>query len=131
MATQTDKKDYRPIIENPGFQAIASAIRACTVTERFYQRNQNRPFKVRHGLGDDLLRHAHDPERFLETLSGFLHDYARESSNVQANTGDTRVFVTTDHIADVVGLVNDYGSRIVAHLLVAVGYASYRKSEQE
>lgn len=134
MAIQTDKKDYRPIIENAGFQAVASAIRACTVTERYYQsvRNQNRSFKVRHGLGDDLLRHAHDSERFLETLGSFLHDYARESSNVQANTGETRAFVTTDHIAAVIGLVNDYGSRIVAHLLVAVGYASdYRKADQE
>ena len=133
MATQTDKQDYRPILENPGFQAIASAIRACTVTERYWQDVKNmksRPFKVRHGLGDDLLRYAHDAERFLIELSSFLHDYARESSNVQANSGETRAFVTTENIADVAQLVNDYGSRIVAHLLVAVGYASdYRKSD--
>jgi hypothetical protein len=133
MALQTDKQDYRPILENPGFQAVASAIRACTVTERYYQdvKNlKNRPFHVRHGLGADLLRHAHDAERFLAELSSFLHDYARESSNAQANTGETRAFVSADNIADVVQLVSVYGSNIVAHLLVAIGYASdYRKSD--
>ncbi|MCS6837188.1 MAG: hypothetical protein NZ750_14360 [Anaerolineae bacterium] len=128
----SERRDYRPILESPGFQAITNAIRACTVTERYYQdvKKQTRSFKVRHGLGDDLLRYAHDAERFLMELSSFIHDYSRESSNVQADSGETRPFVTAENIADVVQLVNDYGPRIVAHLLVAVGYASdYRKSD--
>ena len=121
-----DKQDYRPILTNRGFRNIADAIRHCTITTRYFSDVQKRNvgFKVRHGLGDDLLRQAHDPGTFVQTLSSFLHDYSRESSSVQANTGETRPFVTEDDINDLIGLIADYGSLTVASLLVAVGYSS-------
>lgn len=122
-----DRKDYRPILENPGFQAIAGAINYCTSYSRYkkdVQKDRTFPFKVRHGLGDDLLRNAHNPELFLSDLSDFIHDYRRESISVHANTGKTRSEIEADHIYDVTALVAEYGSRIVAHLLVATGYAA-------
>ncbi len=126
-------RDYRPILQNPGFRNIAKAIRSCTVDLRYWKdvKNQNTQFKVRHGLGADLLRVAHDAERFVETLSDFVHDYTRESANVQAQFGETRPFITVDDLEDVIGLVSEYGSRVVASLLVAAGYASdYQRKEQ-
>ena len=121
-----DKQDYRQILTNRGFRNIANAIRYCTITTRYFSDVQKRnvSFKVRHGLGDDLLRQAHNSGTFVQTLSSFLHDYARESISVQANTGETRPFVTEDDINDLVGLIAEYGSPTVASLLVAVGYSS-------
>lgn len=119
-------KDYRPIMENEGFRNIANAIRSCTVQLRYFKdvKKQQIGFKVQHGLGDDLRRRAHNADDFIEDLSSFVHDYLRESSSVQVNTGETRSFITDDDLYQVITLVSQYGSRVVANLLVATGYAS-------
>ena len=127
-------KNYRPILENPGFRNLAKAIRSCTVQLRYFKdvKNQQTAFKVRHGLGDDLLRRAHDADDFIEDLGHFVHDYMRESSNVQAIYNETRPLITEDDLYQVVALVNEYGSRVVASLLVAAGYSSsFARKEQE
>jgi hypothetical protein len=135
ITTMQDKKDYRPILDTPGFQHIANAINACTVYLRYIKdvKKQSTAFKVRHGLGDDLRRNAHNPDQFIADLSDFIHDYSQESASVQANTGESRSFVTQDDLYEVVALINIYGSRVVANLLVAAGYASRfeRKSDDQ
>ncbi len=120
-------KDYRPVLENEGFRSIANAIRSCTVQLRYFKdvKKQQIAFKVRHGLGDDLRRRAHNADDFIEDLSSFVHDYMRESSSVQVNTGETRPFITDDDLYQVIALINEFGSRVVANLLVAAGYASH------
>ena len=127
QSNPSDRADYRSILNDEGFTQIAEAISYCTGYSR-YMRNVRKdrtfPFRARHGLGDDLLRNAHNPELFLEELSRFVHDYRRESISVQAQTGQTRTEITPDDLNKVVELVAIYGSRIVAHLLVASGYAA-------
>ncbi|HRF98472.1 MAG TPA: hypothetical protein PLZ51_24865, partial [Aggregatilineales bacterium] len=67
----------------------------CTVQAQYRSgKDKSYPFNVRYGLGDDLLRQAHSPAEFLGELNKFLHDYARESGNVQADTGQSRSFYT-------------------------------------
>lgn len=130
MNMKLERKDFRQIIEDEGFQHIANAIRQSTVSLRYLTdiKKQQSAFRVRYGLGDDLLRNAYDPNKFIIDLGRFLHDYARESSRVQAETGDTRSFVTYEDIQHVITLIAEYGSSSVAHLLVATGYSSaYRK----
>jgi hypothetical protein len=126
-------KDYRPILATEGFRNIANAIRFCTVRTRWIKdvKKQQTAFKVRHGLGDDLRRRAHNPDHFIEDLAEFIHDYTQESSSVQASTGETRPFITDADIADILALVEHYGSRVVANLLVAVGYASEFQPKSE
>jgi hypothetical protein len=133
MALQHDKMDYGPIMDSPGFQNISNAIRACTVLARYRKdvKKDSFPFKVRHGLGDDLLRHADNPAEFIADLSGFIHDYARESSSVQVDTGETRSFVSDADLRQIMDLVTLYGSKVVAHLLVATGYASAYRPKSE
>jgi hypothetical protein len=134
MNMQSDKVDYRPIMASEGFQRIATAIRDCTVKARYFKdvkRDTTYAFKVRHGLGDDLLRHAHNPEKFIGELSSFLHDYARESSNVQVDSGKTRTFVSERDVFEIIALIQQYGSFVVAHLLVATGYSSDYRAKAE
>lgn len=126
---------YQAILENEGFRNIAAAIRHCTITTLYLEKVKkiDTGFKVRHGLGDDLLRHADDADSslFVADLTRFLHDYARESSNVQASDPNkVRPFVTESDLFQVIGVIDAYGTGPVAHLLVAAGYASaYRKSD--
>ena len=133
----------KPILENPGFQNIAAAIRRSTVIPQYFKAKGNRgPYTIRYGLGASLLRQAAYPERFIQALSEFLYDYNRETTQIREryknNPPVRRSQVTTDDIQQLVGLIDEYGSQTVANLLVAFGYArepgegnSQQNSEKE
>ncbi len=119
-----------PILKNPGFQNIAAAIRRSTVIPQYFKAKKKKwPYDVRYGLGAKLLRQAAYPDRFVQTLSGFLHDYNRETMQILERYKDDlppywrRARVTTEDIQQVVELIDEYGSQTIASLLVAFGYA--------
>ena len=119
---------FKPILDTPGFQNIAAAIRRSTVIPQYWKAKGDRgPYDIRYGLGADLLRQAAYPDRFIQTLSEFIHDYNRETMQIferyKGNPPVHRPRVTTDDIQQVVELIDEYGSQTVANLLVAFGYA--------
>jgi hypothetical protein len=125
MATE---EKLTPILENEGFRNIAAAIRKSTVIPQYFKaRNKKGPYDIRYGLGNDLLRRAAYPEQFIQALSDFLHEYNRETAQIheryKGQPPVRRATVTTDDIAQVVALIDTYGSPTVANLLVAFGYA--------
>ncbi|MEO0561223.1 MAG: hypothetical protein AAF125_03870, partial [Chloroflexota bacterium] len=128
--TPTDRTDFRPIMDaeqHPGFYNIAYAINRCTVYARYkndVQKDKSFKYKTRHGLGDDLLRNAHNPAQFIVDLSRFVHDYQQESVSVRADAGKGRPAIQPDDLDDITALIAQYGSKVVAHMLVAAGYAS-------
>lgn len=129
-----DKK-LKPILESPGFQNIAAAIRRSTVIPQFFKARGNKgPYDIRYGLGAELLRQAAYPDRFIQGLSAFLHDYNRETAQVyeryRGNPPVRRATVTTEDIQQVVELMDEYGSKTVANLLVAFGYARERREQE-
>jgi hypothetical protein len=129
-----DKK-LKPILESPGFQNIAAAIRRSTVIPQFFKaRGSKGPYDIRYGLGAELLRQAAYPDRFIQGLSAFLHDYNRETAQVyeryRGNPPVRRATVTTEDIQQVVELMDEYGSKTVANLLVAFGYARERREQE-
>jgi hypothetical protein len=130
MNIQSDKIDYTPILTNQGFRNIARVIRQCTVIAQ--SKGDASPFKVRHGLGSDLLRQAHNSVEFISVLSKFLHDYVRESASVKASLDERRASYTDSDLLELIELISQYGSQVIASLLVATGYASdyVRKSTE-
>lgn len=125
----------KPILEAPGFQNLARAIRRSTVIPQYHKaKGQRGPYDIRYGLGTGLLRQAAYPDRFVQALGKFLHDYNQENAQIneryKGNPPVRRATVTTDDIAQVIELVDKYGSQTVANLLVAFGYAR-EVSEQE
>lgn len=126
MMNTQQGKNYCLILENEGFRHIAIAIRNCTIQLHYFKdvKQQRSAFKVRHGLGNDLRRRAHNADEFIEDLSSFVHDYMRESSNVKVKTGKSRPFITNEDLYQIITLVSEFGSRVIANLLVAVGYVS-------
>ena len=121
-------KTLEPILGTPGFRKIARAIRRSTVEPQFHKARGNKgPYEVRYGLGSELLRQASYPNRFIQALSEFLHDYSRETAQVDerydGNPPVRRPRVTTEDVQQVVQLVDQYGSETIANLLVAYGYA--------
>lgn len=127
LMMEHDKK-LKPILESPGFQNVAAAIRRSTVIPQYFKaRGDKGPYDIRYGLGADLLRQATYPDRFIQALSEFLHDYNRETAQIyeryKGNPPVRRARVTTGDIQQMVELVDEHGSQTVANLLVAFGYA--------
>ncbi len=114
----------QPILDNPGFRNIAYAVRQSTVVAQMRKKQGDRRYDVRYGLGQQLARKAHYAEDFIAELSDFLHQYNAENAQVMENRqGPYRRSVRVEDIEEIVRLIDEYGSRTVAHLLIAYGYA--------
>jgi hypothetical protein len=113
------------ILETPGFQTIAYAIRQATVTAQYRKQQGDRKYDVRYGLGQQLARKAAYPQEFLAELADFLAKYNAENAQVMENRpGPYRKSVKTSDIDDIVALIDEFGdSRLICNLLVAYGYA--------
>ncbi len=118
------KPNLSEILESEGFQKIAYAIRQSTVTAQYRKKEGDRRYDVRYGLGRDLVRQSQYPDEFVAALSDFLHKYNAENAQVmETRPGPYRKSVKTDDIQDILRLIDQYGSDLIAKLLVAYGYA--------
>lgn len=128
-------KKLASIIESPGFQRVATAIRQATVLQQFYktERNDN-TYDVRYGLADELMRHARDSREFLRALSEFLTEYSKENARVmERHKGKgyrKRIPISTEDIAQVTELIDAYDAQTVASMLVAFGYARDARADE-
>jgi hypothetical protein len=112
------------ILEIPGFQNIAYAIRQSTVVAQYRKGQGDRRYDVRYGLGAELARKSNYPADFIAALSDFLHKYNAENAQVMENRpGPYRRSIQTGDIDDIVALVDEYGASLICNLLVAYGYA--------
>jgi hypothetical protein len=140
MANEERRKaaDLRPlsrIIENAGFRNIATAIRQSTVTQQYYKtKYDDNTYDVRYGLSDDLQRHSRDNREFLQALDNFLTDFLKENARVMERRKGQRyrkrIPISTDDIASVTVLIDEYGASTVASLLIAFGYARDPKAPE-
>ncbi|WP_052889266.1 hypothetical protein [Thermogemmatispora carboxidivorans] len=148
METKKGTQDLKltPILQNKGFQRIASAIREATVNaqRRRFQDN-NYPYEVRYGLGQELLRKIHRRDEFMQALSEFLLHYnaetAREEEKVAQKLGRAlrsedysqhhlRYPVTTSDIDEFATLFDQYPCELVASMLLSYGYARWGKAAE-
>ncbi|MGB1288623.1 MAG: hypothetical protein ACPG7F_18965, partial [Aggregatilineales bacterium] len=79
----TDAK-LSPILDSAGFQNIAAAIRASTVSAQYRKASGDRLYDIRYGLGRDLNRVADKtkPARFIAALSEFMSQYNAENARI-------------------------------------------------
>ena len=143
MNTTATKKKLTGITTNEGFRRIAYAIRQATIMAQ-YRRTQSGDrtnevrYEVRYGLGQELMREAHYPDKFIAALSRFLHQYNAETAREEEKLANKlkRPIVSEDRrknkmrgsvaytdIDAIVQLIDDFGSEQVCSLLVAYGYA--------
>jgi hypothetical protein len=115
---------YKHILESPGFQNIAYAIRQSTVTAQYRKKQGDRKYDVRYGLGQELARKSRYPGEFITALTDFLHKYNAENAQVmEVRPAPYRRSVLTTDIDQIIDLIDKYGSEVVANLLIAYGYA--------
>ena len=119
-----DEAKYQHILESPGFQNIAYAIRQSTITAQYRKKQGDRKYDVRYGLGQELARKSRYPGEFITALTDFLHKYNAENAQVmEVRPAPYRRSVLTTDIEQIIHLIDEYGSEVVANLLIAYGYA--------
>ncbi len=121
----TNRKDLTQIIENEGFQNVAYAIRHATIIPQTRKaKNQDYLYEVRYGLGAELKRKGTVRDEFVAALTNFIQSYNQENvQKLESKGQQMRKDVRTEDIAEVVRLIDEYGSEVVANLLIAFGYA--------
>jgi hypothetical protein len=128
----TNRKDLTPIVENSGFQNVAYAIRHATIVPQTRKANgQENLYEVRYGLGAELKRKGTVRDEFVAALTDFIQSYNQENvQKLESRGQQMRRDVRTTDIAEVVRLIDEYGSEVVANLLIAYGYAREPREEQ-
>ena len=121
----SSNKPLLPIVETPGFQNVAYAIRHSTIIPQSRKaRNEDNLYDVRYGLGAELKRKATVRDEFVVALSNFMQNYNQENAQVLENKKQQmRRDLRTSDIQEVIRLVDEYGPEVVANLLIAFGYA--------
>jgi hypothetical protein len=127
------EEDYSRILRNPGFQAIADAIRSATVSAQALKAAKRDHREIRYELLHDLRRKRTLPGvgPFLDAVTEFIASYNAESARrleLGKPTGKRRV--TTEELAAFVELVSQHkDASVIGALLCA--YATCRKPQEE
>jgi hypothetical protein len=150
MNHQQNSHNLKAILDTPGFQNIASAIRSATVLAQFRKNQRENPeearYEIRYGLGQELMRKARYRNEFMTALSEFLFLYnaetAREEEKIATRLGHSttreerrrfklRFPVSTQDIQQIGDLLDTYPVELIASMLVAYGYARQEALKQE
>jgi hypothetical protein len=128
-------RKFREIVEDPGFRAVAGAIRRSTVTEQYHKSKGKQVFEIEYGLFQDFKRKAHFPDQFVQALSEFVNSYnaqnARREEQLKGKGGRRRARLTVGDLDSVVELIDTHGSEPVAMLLIAYGSARDPRAPDE
>jgi len=135
------KGEYSKILASEGFKNIARAIRQSTISLQYLPRQQ-RPYQVRYGLAQELVRKSLYRDEFVAALAEFVSSYNRENARRaeregrSTSSGTVTMFhrrqVTTDDLEEILELIDEFGTEVVGKLLVGYGYARVpREAEAE
>ena len=129
----------KDITENPGFLRIARAINSSTVYAGKIQTKagpKELDWQRQYGLAQRLTSQAGSKKDFIIELTTFLALYENENLRIKEQLqkdGKTlkRISPTNEDLDEVMGLIETFGSSLVANLLVAYGYSIWKKPLKE
>jgi hypothetical protein len=111
------------ILDNEGFQNVATAIRRATRGALYAKLKGERTYPVHYGLAQELARKALYKNDFISALSEFITKYNTENMRAAERDKKRRADVSTNDITNVVRLLEEHDAQTVAKLLIAFGYA--------
>ncbi len=131
---------YSEIVDNPGFRALAAAMRRATVTEQYWKSQGHQSFEIHYGLFASIMRAAEFPDQLVSTLAVFVHQYDAENarheerltnrkSERSTDNARHRLRVTTEELDQFIRLIDGRKPQVVAMLLLA--YASAREPREK
>ena len=112
------------IIENPGFQSVARALRNATI---YALTVPNLKREVRFGIAQRWKQKMKaGNEEFAAAVAEFVQEYNWETAHRLKGKGHS---VTTEELDDVLHLIHERKAELVGALLLAYGYARAPKVE--
>jgi hypothetical protein len=114
------------IIDDPGFEAVARAVRQATVTSQNRKARGEQVWRdIRYELLHDLHRTRKVPgNAFIECVMEFISHYNRENARHRETTKNPKAApanVSDEELKAFVALVDRYGAAVVGALLAAYG----------
>jgi hypothetical protein len=132
MGLDSETHRLGEILDNPGFQSVAAAIRRSTRGALYAKKLSNdRTYEVHYGLAQELKRKALYKTEFAAALAGFITEYMTENLRAADRGKRQRPAVTTTDLEQVVALMDKFDSETVAMLLIAYGYAKEPRDAEE
>lgn len=133
--TQSLSSDLKHITENPGFIRIARAINSSTVYAGTIKdkdgKEQTLEWDRVYGLAQRLGNCAASKTEFTAELMAFLARYEDENFRLQSRGKEVkRIWTRKEDLDQVVALLDQYPTSLVANLLIAYGFARWRKPLQ-
>ncbi len=122
---------WHQIVQDPGFQAVARAIRNATVKAQWLKANNRDHREIHYDLIPELLRKSALPgnEFFIQALSNFICSYNRENARLRELKKPAHRDVTTEELEAMIKLIEDDGAATVGPLLCA--YATCREPKEK
>jgi hypothetical protein len=132
MGLDNETGSLSEILDNPGFQSIAAAIRRSTRGALYAKKLSNdRTYEVRYGLAQELKRKALYKSEFAAALANFITEYMTENLRAADRGKRQRPAVTTTDLEQVIALMDKHNPETVAMLLIAYGYAKEPRDADE
>jgi hypothetical protein len=121
-----------PVLNDPGFEAVAAAIRNATVSAQA-QKAMNRPDyrEIRYDLLPELRRKSSLPGNtpLIQVLSDFISNYNVENARRRELNRLAPRNITTDEFSSLVALIETHRAAVVGPMLCA--YGSCRLSREK
>jgi len=132
FAMDNQNLNLKKIIENPGFQAVAKAIRKSTVSLQ-YSPPKNRQYDIRYGMAQQLQNKGKSKEDLAAFIGDFIGTYNAETARVKEKAGKdakVRANVKDEELKSFYELVDQYSPKLIASLLASYGFALTAKEEK-
>jgi hypothetical protein len=124
-------QSYKDIIGNPGFQAIANALRSATVSAQAVKKNHGDYREIQYGILPELRRKLSlGSDEFMRAVSEFLAGYNAESAR-RNEMGKSGSRVSEGEFAAFVELMDAAKADVVGSLLCAMATCKLGKEEKE
>lgn len=130
-------KTVLPIVDDPGFQAVARAVRESTVRAQNRKARQEDVWReIRYELLPDLLRTRQLPgSSFVECVMQFASNYNRENSRRRESEQNPKAApanLSDKELASFISLVDEHGAPLIGSLLAAFGSSkTFREPDAE
>lgn len=122
---------YREVLENPGFIAIADALRAATVSAQVAKRKGGDYREIQYGVLHELRRKiAAGREEFTQAISDFITTFNTESAR-RYEQGKSGFRVSQDDFSRFVELLESPNWETVGTLVCAMGTCKLGKEDKE
>jgi hypothetical protein len=128
--------DYTKITNDPSFRRIAKSINHATVYAgkvRTKDGTKELDWQRNYGLAQQLFSQSGSKKDFVCAITEFIAKYEHENMRLAEKLDGKplmRVWTTQQDLDRLIELINDFDHTLVANLLIAYGYANWKKTTE-